>query len=99
MTNLNDLSSFNQEEFVTKAKVVYEKIRETMEKNHKEEFVAIEPDSETYFLGKDQTEAVKKAKNKYPDKIFYLVRVGHPAVITMSSGFRPLNWRKYGSLL
>jgi hypothetical protein len=38
----------------------------------------IEPDSGEYFLGKTLLEAVKKAKECYPNTIFYSVRVGHP---------------------
>ena len=96
MPNLNDLSSFNQEEFVAKATAVYEKIRDTMEKNHKDEFVAIEPNTEEYFLGADQAEAINKAKKNHPNKIFYLIKVGHPTVITMSSGYKPFypHWRQ-----
>ncbi|MFQ6113169.1 MAG: hypothetical protein ACE5NG_03660 [bacterium] len=36
----------------------------------------IEPDSGDYFLGKSLTEALKKAKKKYPGKVFYSIRIG-----------------------
>ena len=38
----------------------------------------IEPDSGDYFLGKVLIEAVKKAQEKYPQKIFYSIRIGYP---------------------
>lgn len=36
----------------------------------------IEPDSGDWFLGITVLEALKKAKRKYPDKIFYCIRIG-----------------------
>ncbi|MFQ6042941.1 MAG: hypothetical protein ACE5PV_18980 [Candidatus Poribacteria bacterium] len=40
----------------------------------------IEPNTGDYFLGKSLTEALKKAKMKYPDKVFYSIRIGHTFV-------------------
>ncbi len=37
---------------------------------------AIEPTTGRWFIGKNLLEAIKKAKNKYPGKIFYSVRIG-----------------------
>ncbi|MFQ6057845.1 MAG: hypothetical protein ACE5MB_03060 [Anaerolineae bacterium] len=67
-------------EFSARGKQVYEGIKAGLEPEHKGEIVAIEPDSGDYFLGKTVGEAGEKAKEKYPDKIFYFVRVGHRAV-------------------
>ncbi|MCH8318148.1 MAG: hypothetical protein IIA88_06580 [Bacteroidetes bacterium] len=50
--------------------------------------VAIEPDSEDWFIGETAIEAMKKAKEKYPDNIFYLVRVGYPAAHWHKGGFK-----------
>ena len=36
----------------------------------------IEPETGDYFLGRTLTEALKEAKEKYPDKVFYSVRIG-----------------------
>jgi hypothetical protein len=38
----------------------------------------IEPESGEWFLGKNVLEALKKAKKRYPDKIFYCIRIGSP---------------------
>ncbi len=40
----------------------------------------IEPETGEWFLGNTTLEALKKAKEKYPDKISYCIRVGFPAV-------------------
>ncbi|MBC8235078.1 hypothetical protein H8E77_36495 [bacterium] len=42
--------------------------------------VVIDPDTGDYFLGRSLTEALKKAKMKYPGKVFYSVRIGYTFV-------------------
>lgn len=37
---------------------------------------AIEPETGEWFLGETLLEAIKKARQKYPDKIFYSIRIG-----------------------
>ncbi|MGQ9628237.1 MAG: hypothetical protein ACUVV0_15205 [Anaerolineae bacterium] len=61
---------------------IYERIRERLELEHKGEIVAIEVDSGDYFLGKTVVEAGMKAREKHPDKVFYFIRIGFPAVHT-----------------
>jgi hypothetical protein len=46
--------------------------------------VAIEVDSGDYFIGYDAIEATQKAKKKYPDSTFFLVRIGHLAAFKTS---------------
>ena len=52
----------------------------------------IEPESEEWFLGKTLFEALKKAKNKYPDKIFYSIRIGSPYAHEHKGGIRKV-WK------
>jgi len=96
MVNIPNIPTINTIEFSAKAQDIYKQIKGHLEIKHKEEFVAIEPDSGDYFLGSDQMEAMSKAKKKHPDKIFYLIKIGHEAVISMSSRFKPVN---YGNIL
>ena len=44
------------------------------------QIVAIEVESGDYFIGKSVTEAARKAREKYPEKVFYFVKIGFPAV-------------------
>ena len=39
---------------------------------------AIEPESGKYFLGKTLLEALKKARARYPDRLFDSVSIGSP---------------------
>ncbi len=43
------------------------------------QIVAIEPESGDFFLGEDITEAVAKARQKHPNKLFCFKRVGAKA--------------------
>ncbi|MFQ6087649.1 MAG: hypothetical protein ACE5K0_01940 [Candidatus Methanofastidiosia archaeon] len=50
----------------------------------------IEPKTGEYFLGNTLTEALKKAKEKIPGKIFYSVRIGYTFVHEHKGGMRRL---------
>ena len=66
----------------TKGKEIYERIRRELEPEHKGKIVAIEVDSGDYFLGKNVIEATRKGREKHPDKVFYLIRIGFPSIYT-----------------
>lgn len=44
-------------------------------------FAVIEPDTGDFFLGRTLTEALKAAMRKYPDKVFYSIRIGQKAIM------------------
>ena len=70
------------DEFVRKAEVIYaDRLRALLEPEHVDEFVAIEPESGDYFLGKTLSEATTAARNSYPDRLTHVMRVGHKAAI------------------
>ena len=50
----------------------------------------IEPETGEYFLGKTLTEAIKKAKEKYPGKVFYSIRIGYTFVHEHKGGIKRL---------
>ncbi len=70
----------DKDEIVEKGQRIYEKIKDKLEPEHKGEIVAIEVETGDYFLGKSVIEATDKAREKYPDKVFYTARVGFPVV-------------------
>lgn len=78
----SSLPAINPEQIAEKGEEVYRKIKARLEKKHRGEFAAIEVDTGDYFLGDDQIEAVEKAKKKFPNKIFYFVRIGFPTAYT-----------------
>ncbi len=63
--------------FISKAHKIYQKIVDPkMNETDKGKFVIVEPDTKSYFVGQTSTEALEQAKQKFPDKMFYLARVG-----------------------
>jgi len=61
------------------------KLKDVLEPAHTGMFAAIEVDSGEYFLGARMGEALEQAIAKYPDKKFYIVRVGFRAAFKMRS--------------
>jgi hypothetical protein len=61
------------------------KLRNSLEATNPHAFVAIEPQSEDYYLGKTLSEAVQKARTAHPDRLSYVVRVGHPAAVQIGA--------------
>ncbi len=70
----------DKNELVEKGKEIYKKIKDKLEPAHKGEIVAIEVKTGDYFLGKDLIEADEKAREKYPDEVFYFNKIGYRAV-------------------
>lgn len=67
-------------ELAEKSKAFYErKLKNLLEPAEKGKFVAIEPDTKSYFVDKDGTKALLKARDAFPDKLFFLIRIGYEA--------------------
>lgn len=54
-------------------------LKAVLEPQENGKFVAIEPESEKYFVGATAVEALTKSREQFPDKIFFLARVGFPS--------------------
>ena len=69
-------------DLVRRAELIYEQqLRQTLEATHRDEFLAIEPDSGDHFLGRTLSEASAAARKVYPDRRTYVLRVGHPVAV------------------
>ncbi len=76
------MSKPDVDEFVRRAEQVYaSRLRAVLEPKHTNEFVAIEPESGDYFLGKTLSEAIGAARRSYPDRLAHAMRVGHKAAL------------------
>ena len=70
-----------------KAKEVYEcEFKARLEADHRDEFVAIEPLSKSFFLGDTFIDAALAAKQTYPDRTSFVIRVGHDAAFHIGAG-------------
>ena len=62
------------------AKRIYQSdLRETLESEHRDQYLAIEPESKSHFLGKTFLEAAMAAKNAFPHRKSFVLRIGHDA--------------------
>ena len=62
------------------AKAVYEsELRARLEREHPDKFVAIEPESKSYYLAGTFIDAALAAKQAHPDHKSLVVRIGHEA--------------------
>ena len=72
----------NQENVAFAARKLYElRLRKLLESAHQDEFVAIEPISGDYFLGRTVSEAIGASRSKYPERLAHALRVGHEATV------------------
>lgn len=72
--------TINKQKIDAQGPQYYEKIKSKLEASEKGKIIAINPDNGDYFLGDTVLEAVRKGREKYPDCVFYLVKVGYSAV-------------------
>jgi hypothetical protein len=76
------MNASDTQQFVRKAEELYEsRLRPVLEAEHRDEFVAIEPESGYYFLGKTLSEAIGAARRSHPDRLAHTMRVGHKAAL------------------
>ena len=93
--NSNTDNILNPEVIAEKGEDIYlRKLKESLEREHKGEFVAIDIQTEKYFLGKSPEEALEKAKQEVPDRIFHLIRIGYLGVykVSWSVGSKAYGW-------
>jgi hypothetical protein len=82
------MASQDSRDLVRRAEQIYDqRLRKSLEATHRDSFVAIEPDSGDYFLGRTLSEASAEARKVYPDRRTYVLRVGHPTAVTIGSAF------------
>jgi hypothetical protein len=69
---------------IDRAKQIYaNQLQSDLQSQHKDRFVAIEPESGEYFLGDTFDEAVKSARAKYPSRLSHTIKIGHRAAFQM----------------
>jgi DNA-directed RNA polymerase subunit F len=65
-----------------KAKKIYaSRLKSQLEATHMNKFVAIEPESGEHFIADSFSQAVADARKAYPDRLSFVVRVGHHTAI------------------
>jgi hypothetical protein len=75
------VASSNQSTLAREARAIFEKIKESLEASHPNEFVAIEPTSGEFFLGTTLSDAIGASRKQHPDRLAHAFRVGHKAAV------------------
>jgi hypothetical protein len=72
-----------------RAKQIYvERLRTTLEAQHRDRFVAIEPESGEHFLADTLDGAVQAARAKFPSRLSHTVRIGHAAALHLGGAWQ-----------
>ena len=76
------------------ARRVYESIRDQIEKEHCGEYMVVHPGNGDYFIDQDEQAALDRMKEKYPNVLFFTIRIGFRAIYHfggsgLSDGQRP----------
>ncbi|MBU2595342.1 hypothetical protein KJ713_00735 [Patescibacteria group bacterium] len=72
------------QKIAAKGTKIYEKVKNNYEPQNNGKFIAINVDNEDIFLADNSSEAVEKARQKYPNKVFYVVKIGYSATEIMA---------------
>ena len=80
------LISANTQLVAERAKALYSStLQNILEIQHCDRYVAVEPDSGAYFLGDTFSDAVRAARSQYPDRLSFVIHIGHPAAIHLGA--------------
>ena len=76
------VSAVDTNDVTRRAEIIYsDQLRSDLERDHRNEFVAIEPDSGDFYLGKTPTEAMGQSRVEHPGCLSFIIRVGHTHAI------------------
>jgi hypothetical protein len=79
----------NLDELILSAEQLYEmRLRPLLEETHPDDFVAIEPVSGDFYLGKTLSEALGAAHDAHPDRLSHAMRVGHQTALHFGVSLR-----------
>lgn len=74
--------SEKSQEVAARARTIYaHRLMADLESQHLGRCVAIEPDSGDYFLADSFGDAVRSAREAYPNRICSVIRIGHEAAL------------------
>jgi len=74
------------EGLVRKALDEYERLKPSIERQHFGEYIVVEPISKDYFIDSILGRALRAAKTRYPDRLFYTIRIGYESAIQVPHG-------------
>lgn len=71
----------DREELSRRGQEYYDRVlRAELEPEHRGEYLFLDVETGEYEMGKDQLAVMQRARARHPGAVFYIVRVGYPAV-------------------
>ena len=67
---------------------IYESLKMKYEPTHNGKFLAIDIDSKDVYLADDGAQAVELARQAHPNKVFYLIKIGHETAEAVAQSFQ-----------
>ncbi len=85
--NNNDelIKKADLQKIVDEGEKIYEQIKSQYEPQENGKFLAIEIESKKVYFAIDSVDAMMLAKKEFPDKVFYLVKIGYRYSETLAS--------------
>jgi hypothetical protein len=75
--NNNMIQNLTPEEITKKGEEIYfNELKDKLEKNHIGEYLVLEVESKKEFVNPSLIIALKRAKQNFPQKLFYIVQIG-----------------------
>jgi hypothetical protein len=65
--------------------IYQERLRNRLEATNADDFVAIEPESGDFFLGKTLSAAIQAARAAHPARLPFALRVGHTSTVELGA--------------
>ncbi len=76
------MASEQSVELARRARQIYDqRLRGRLESTNPDDYVAIEPESGEFFLGKTLSQAIQAAREAYPGRLSFALRVGHETTV------------------
>ncbi len=69
-----------QEEFYQRCQPIFERVKPEFMETHYNWFMAVEPESQDYFIEKDELDAINKSCQKHPNAPVYIFRINETGV-------------------
>ncbi|MBI2551921.1 hypothetical protein HYW17_01305 [Candidatus Uhrbacteria bacterium] len=83
-STVNLVKQVDIEQIAREGRKIYEQIKGEYGPKDRGKFLAIDIDTSEVFIGNTSAEAVEEAKKKYPEKVFYVVKIGYSAAETLA---------------
>ena len=71
-------------ELADRAKAIYDqRLKQRLELSNLDDFVAVEPESGDFFLGKTLSEAIQTARATHANRLPFVFRIGHRTTVEL----------------